>query len=91
MILSVCSDCSQLVLDLKPRPLRSSDSDEEVEVEGGRNVQRLQAESRRRVREEDGERLLGVQEELRRIVSVLERVLQTQVNMQGYTCVTHEN
>ena len=54
-----------------------SDSDEELEAERGRDVQRLQAESGGRVREEDGERVLGVDEELRRIVSVLKTTLDT--------------
>lgn len=51
-----------------------------MEAEGGRNVQRLQAESRRRVREEDGEHLLGVHQELRGVVPVLETILDTQIN-----------
>lgn len=46
-------------------------------------MQRLQAESRRRVREEDGERLLGVYQELRGIVPVLKTILDTQINKEG--------
>lgn len=52
-----------------------SDSAEEVQTERGRNVQRLQAESRGSVREEDGECLLGVHKKLWGIISVLEAIL----------------
>lgn len=45
-------------------------------------MQRLQAESRGGVREEDGERLLGVHQKLRRVVSVLKAILDTQINME---------
>lgn len=51
-----------------------------MEAEGGRDVQRLQAESRGCVREEDGEHLLGVHQELRGIVPVLETILDTQID-----------
>lgn len=57
-----------------------SDPDEEVNAEGGRDVQRLQAESRRREREEDGEHLFGVHQELRRIVPFLKNILDAQIN-----------
>lgn len=55
-----------------PKP---SDPVEKVEADGGGDVQRLQAESRRRVWEEDRECLLGVYQELRGIVSVLKAIL----------------
>lgn len=56
----------------------TSDSVEEVEAERGGDVQRLQAQGRRRVREQDRERVLGVHQELLRIASLLRTVLDTQ-------------
>lgn len=77
--LSVCSHCCCSACQSAVRSHQAgscySDPDEEMEAEGGRNVQRLQAESRGCVREEDGEHLLGVQQELRGIVPVLETIL----------------
>lgn len=55
----------------------TSDSGDEVQAEGGRDVQRLQAEGGRGVREEDGERVFGVDQELRRVVPLLETILDT--------------
>lgn len=57
---------------------RSSDSDEEVDVERGRKVQHLQAEGRRRVREEDREGVFGIQKKLRRVIPLLKAILDTQ-------------
>lgn len=57
---------------------RSSDSDEEVDVKRGRNVQHLQAEGRRRVREEDRESVFGIQKKLRRVIPLLKAILDTQ-------------
>lgn len=59
-----------------------SDPDEEVEAEGGGDVQRLQAEGGRRVGEQDGEHVLCVHQELRGVVSLLRTGLDTQVNNQ---------
>lgn len=74
------SDC--LLFSWLKRRFVVSDPDEEVEAERGGDVQRLQAESGGRVREEDGERLLGVHQQLRRVVPDLETILDRQMNMQ---------
>lgn len=57
-------------------PERPSDSDEEVEAQGGGDVQHLQAEGRRSVGEEDGEGVFGVHQQLKGVASVLETVLK---------------
>lgn len=85
MCLSVCSDCLSAcysaVRSCWTEPylytIESSHPDKEIQAKGGRNVQRLQTQSRRRVREEDWEYLFGVHQELRGVVPVLEIILYT--------------
>lgn len=85
MSLSVCSDCLSAcysaVRSCWSEPylciIESSHPDKEIQAEWGGNVQRLQAQSRRRVREEDRECLFGVHQELRGVVPVLEIILYT--------------
>lgn len=60
--------------------VETSDSDEEVEAEGGGDVQRLQAQGGGGVGEEDREGVFGVDQELRRIVPLLEPVLDTETH-----------
>lgn len=55
-----------------------SDLDKKFQAKGGRDVQGFQAQSRRRVREQDGEHVFGIYEELGRIVSLLKTILWTQ-------------
>ncbi len=73
---SLLSVCPSVVLS------EPSHSDEEVEAQGGRDVQRLQAQGGWRVREEDRESLFCVHEKLRGVVSVLKTTLETQNNTQ---------
>lgn len=61
----------------------SSDSVKEVQAEGRRDVQCLEAQSRGGVWEEHGEHLFGVHQELRRVVPLLETALD--VTNEGYS------
>lgn len=58
--------------------IEPSHPDQEVQAKGGGDVQRLQTQGGRRVREDDGERLFGVHQQLRGVVPVLEIVLHGQ-------------
>lgn len=72
----------------------SSDPDEEVQSEGGRHVDRLQAQSGRRVWEQDREGLFGVHQELWRVISLLEEILETETcigQRSGLTSNYHGN
>lgn len=78
----VCSDCLSCVSGagflLALSAIEPSHPDQEVQAKGGGDVQRLQTQGGRRVREDDGERLFGVHQELRGVVPVLEVVLHGQ-------------
>lgn len=78
----VCSDCLPCVsvvgFLLALSAIEPSHPDQEVQAKGGGDVQRLQTQGGRRVREDDGERLFGVHQELRGVVPVLEVVLHGQ-------------
>lgn len=52
-----------------------SDPDKEFQAEGGRDVQGFQAQSRRRIWEQDREHVLGIYKKLWRIISLLKTIL----------------
>lgn len=58
-----------LVLSVPSHP------DKEVQAEGGGDVQGFQAQSRRCVREQDGEHVFGIYKKLWRVVSLLKIIL----------------
>lgn len=64
-----------MVVTLFLEPFQLSDPDKEVQAEGGGDVQGFQAQSRRCVWKQDGERVFGIYKKLWRIISLLKAIL----------------